>query len=391
MEISEAKLLFNKLFGPGAARVFIGPARVNLIGEHTDHQGGYVFPCAISLRSMCLVRPRADGKIRLAASDIPGMVEVDIADLSLYGKIPWGNYQIGVLFIMQSMGYTITGMDMLFDETVPYGSGLSSSAAIEVATAMAVATMSSEKTGLSVDKVKIAQIAQAAENEYVGMSCGIMDPFASAMGRKDHAILLRCQDLSFEYVPVHLKENGYTLLICNTKKPRSLITSAYNQRIAECREAFESISESAGIDCLAELTPDRFETFKHRIPNQIALRRAQHVVYENARTIAAGELLKNDDIAAFGRLVTESHLSLRDLFEVTGPELDAMFEASVRQEGVAGTRMIGAGFGGCAIAIVRDANVQAFIENVEKEYKEATGITAEFYIADITDGAREII
>ena len=390
MEIDQVRRKFAGMYGPGEARAFIGPARINLIGEHTDHQGGYVFPCAIGLRSLCMVRPRTDGKIRLAATDLPGIVEADISDLSCYGRIPCGSYQLGVLHIMQKRGYTLSGMDLLYDETVPYGSGLSSSAAIEVATAFAVAALHNDRTGTPIDPVELALIAQTAENDYVGMNCGIMDQFASAMGIKDHAILLRCHDLKYEYVPVRLKENGYTLLICNTKKPRSLITSAYNQRRAECEDAFSCVKDASGIRFLAEMTPDQFEEYKCLITDPTALRRARHVIYENARTIEACEKLRRSDVQGFGELVTASHVSIRDLFEVTGPELDAMFEASIRHDGVIGTRMTGAGFGGCSIAIVKDANVPAFIENVGKEYSQKTGLHPGFYVAEIEDGAREI-
>ena len=390
MEIGLLKEKFCEIYGEGEIRVFVGPARVNLIGEHTDHQGGYVFPCAISLRSACLVRIRSDNRIRIAASDLPGIVEADISDLSGYGSIPWGNYQLGVAHIMRQKGYSLYGMDMLFDETVPHGSGLSSSAAIEVATAISIATISHERVGTPINKVELAQLAQMAENDYVGMNCGIMDQFASAMGQEGQAILLRCSDLDYHYAPIQLSQMGYTLMICNTKKPRSLVTSAYNQRRGECDEAYADLKGHVNIACLAELSPAQFHENEKYIRNPVAKKRAKHVVLENARTIQAASVLKEGNIIRFGELMYASHESLRDLFEVTGEELDAMYRACVAQKGVVGARMTGAGFGGCAIAIVENEQVEAFTAGACESYKKQTGYTPAFYMAEITDGAREI-
>ncbi|MBN1775746.1 MAG: galactokinase [Clostridiales bacterium] len=390
MERKQLNDLFLKRFGPGPTRAFIAPARVNLIGEHTDHQGGYVLPCALHMRSACVVRPRDDGRLRIAASDLPGMVEADVSDLAGYANIPWGAYQIGVAHIMRQRGYHVSGMDMLFDETVPHGSGLSSSAAIEVATAIAIATLSAECAGTEIDLLELALIAQSAENDYVGMNCGIMDQFASAMGKKNHAIFLRCADLSYRYVPVKWVEQSVALMICNTNKPRSLIESAYNKRREECDTAFRAVQEKAGIQYLAQMTPGAFEEYKSMIEDPIALKRARHVVYENDRTVHACELLEKSDFVAFGALMDRSHDSLRDDFEVTGAELDAMVDAARAQKGVLGARMTGAGFGGCAVALVKDKDCDAFIANVSKIYAARTGYTASFYRAQVSDGAREI-
>ncbi|NLW88239.1 MAG: galactokinase [Clostridiaceae bacterium] len=382
---------FNSMFGTGPARLFIAPARVNLIGEHTDHQGGYVLPCAVHLRSACVVRPREDHLLRMAASDLPGIVEADIRDLSGYALIPWGAYQIGVAHIMQEKGYRVTGMDMLFDETVPHGSGLSSSAAIEVVTATVIATLSSETAGTPIDFPELSVIAQSAENDYVGMNCGIMDQFASAMGKKDHAIFLRCADLSYRYITADFRSSGITLMICNTNKPRALIESAYNERRAECDIAFRAVKEEARIEYLAQLTPEAFHRFKYNIEDPVARKRAEHVVYENYRTIQACTLLEERNFDAFGKLMDDSHNSLRDLFEVTGKELDAMVEAARAQKGVLGARMTGAGFGGCAIALVRNEACGDFIRNVARIYNEKTGYNAAFYPAVVSDGACEVM
>lgn len=390
MEIGLIKERFVQLFGNGPVRIFFGPARINLIGEHTDHQGGYVLPCAISLRSACAVRPRNDGKLQIAVSDLPGIVEADVSNLSGYAGNSLSAYQIGVAYVMQQRGFFVGGMDMLFDDTMPHGSGLSASAAIEVATATAIATLSAEKTGAKIDMTELALIAQEAENSFVGMNCGIMDQFASAMGKKDCAIFLRCADLTYRYVPVDLCKKGYTLMICNTRKPRSLVESAYNARRVECETAFTAMKAAAGISCLADLTPERFEKYRSLIDDPIAEKRACHVIYENDRTIRACGFLENGQLAEFGVLMNESHRSLREFFEVTGMELDAMVDASQQQKGVLGARMTGAGFGGCAIALVANNEVDSFTENVGRIYTRKTGYTPEFYKAQIGDGAREI-
>lgn len=389
MELDQLNELFSHLFGKGPARTFVAPARVNLIGEHTDHQGGYVLPCAVHMRSACVVRPRNDGLLRIAASDLPGVVEAHISDLSGYSRIPWGAYQIGVAHIMKQRGYHVAGMDMLFDETVPHGSGLSSSAAIEVSTAFAIAVLSAESSGTAIDLPELAVISQSAENDYIGMNCGIMDQFASAMGKKDSAIFLRCADLTYRYVPVKLRDQGITLMICNTNKPRSLIKSAYNTRREECKRAFTALRDAVNLRDLAEMTPALFEEYRSLIGDPVAVKRAQHVVYENDRTIRACALLEKADYEGFGALMNDSHDSLRDDFEVTGPELDAMVEASRSQPGVLGARMTGAGFGGCSIALVKDEHCDAFAENVSRIYTDRTGYPASFYRARISEGVRE--
>lgn len=389
MDFALMKDKFEKLFGKGEPRLFIGPARINLIGEHTDHQGGYVLPCAISLRSACLVRTRSDGIIRLAATDLPGIVEAGVEDLSGYASIPWGGYPIGVAYIMKNKGYFVGGMDMLFDETVPHGSGLSSSAAIEVATATAIATISSERAGTPIDMTEIALIGKETENKYIGMDCGIMDQFSSAMGKKDHAIFLRCSDLSYRYVSADFASQGYTLMICNTGKPRALVKSAYNTRLAECKTALLAMRDAAKISCLADLSPEMFEEYSSLIQDPIAEKRARHVVYENDRTRRACDFLENGELFEFGRLMDESHRSLKTLFEVTGEELDVMVDAARAQKGVIGARMTGAGFGGCAIALVEEKYETAFIDNVSRIYAGATGYHPEFYPAAIADGAGE--
>lgn len=388
MEISDLKNKFLEKYGEGETRVFIGPARVNLIGEHVDYNGGYVLPCAIRQRSACAVRKRTDNIIRIASTSYEKTVTAEISELGEYKKLEWGSYQTGVAYIMQQMGFGIPGMDMLFDETVPHGSGLSSSAAIEIAMAMAIAKLSNAE---NINNTELAVIGQRAENEYVGMNCGIMDQFASAMGKESHAILLKCADLTYEYVPFDLTRHGCVLIIANTMKPRSLIASAYNTRRKECCEALTDICRVKRFENLCDITEEEFEDLKKYIQNPVNRNRATHVVRENARVLKATALLKSNDIENFAEIMIESHLSLRDLYEVTGDELDAMFESMKKHSGFIGGRMTGAGFGGCTIAIVRKAACENFCSFVGKEYTNMTGYKPQFYIAEAAEGAREEI
>ncbi len=386
MEIRDLKKKFIQIYGDGEVRVFVGPARVNLIGEHVDYNGGYVLPCAIQLRSACAVRKRTDHIINIASTSYDKTVSMRIDELENYRTLEWGSYQIGVAFIMQRSGYTICGMDMLFDETVPHGSGLSSSAAIEVATATAIAKLGGVK---NIDYAELAVIGQRAENEYVGMSCGIMDQFASAMGRESHAILLCCEDLAYNYIPFDLDKMGYVLVIANTMKPRSLITSAYNERRRECADALADICKVKRFGHLCDISEEEFQDLKKHIKNPVVRNRATHVIQENARVKKAVFMLYRNDIRGFAELMTASHISLRDLYEVTGYELDAMFESMRKHSGFIGGRMTGAGFGGCAIAVIRKDAFESFCNDVGLDYRKATGYTPQFYIAKASDGARE--
>jgi galactokinase len=390
MKLEEIKKQFESIYGPGEARMFIGPARVNLIGEHTDYNGGFVLPCALDMRSACVVRRRGDGVINLASTSYPKRVSAHIDKLNEYRTLGWGSYQLGVAYVMRQQGYNITGCDMLFDETVPHSSGLSSSAAIETATALAFAALDSERTGRSVDMISIALLSQKAENEYVGMNCGIMDQFASAMGKKGCAVLLRCSDLHYSYAPFEPEKAGYSLVITNTGKPRALIESKYNERRAQCESALADIKRILPeISCLADLSIGAFEENKDAVRDETEQKRAKHVVYENARTKQAAELLEAGMFYEFGRLMCASHESLRDLYEVTGAELDALVEAALECEGVIGSRMTGAGFGGCTVSLVESGRIKEFIERTGRKYTERVGLTPEFYISGAADGARE--
>ncbi len=389
----ELKKKFCEIYGGSeeGLRVFSGPGRVNLIGEHIDYCGGYVFPAALSLDSTVIARVNNDNTLRLAATDLPDRVEVRLDNLESAKSLRWGNYQAGVAYMLQNAGYKLVGVDMLFHDTVPLGSGLSSSAAIELATAVTLVTLGNEANGITtpVDLVEMAVLGQKTENEFCGVSCGIMDQFASAMGKKDHAILLDCATLEFQYLP--LKLDGYKIVLGNTKKKRALGESKYNERVSECAEGLRILQKyMPEKKNLCSITREEFEQHKDKIEAEIIRKRVTHVIYENDRVLKAVEALKNNDLKELGRLLVEANDSIRDLYEVTGKELDTMTAEAMKVEGVIGARMTGAGFGGCTVNIVPEDKVQLFIEQVGRRYKELTGITPEFYVSEIGDGAREI-
>jgi len=372
-------------------RIFTSPGRVNLIGEHTDYNGGFVFPAALTLATTIVARPRNDNKIRLIADDLEIMVEADLDDLSRYKNLKWGNYQLGVADELKKAGYNIIGCDLMYNDKVPLGSGLSSSAAIEVATAIALVSLGDGTYGKTrdIDMVQMALIAQKAEHNYVGVMCGIMDQFTSAMGKKNHAIFLDCKDLSFELVPVNL--DGYSLVLGNTNKKRSLGESKYNERRAQCEEGLSILRkvfpEAA---FLRDISVSDYEKHKGLLTDETIRKRVEHIIYENQRVIDSVKALKKGNLKVFGELMNQSHDSLRDLYEVTGIELDTLVDEARKIEGVLGARMTGAGFGGCTVNLVADKAIDQFIEKVGKAYKEKIGYEASFYISDIGDGGREV-
>jgi len=385
---------FINIYGGSAEglRHFVSPGRVNLIGEHTDYNGGFVFPAAISQSSEIILRQTSDGKIKLAATDLPDRPVLEISDLGAYKGLKWGNYQAGVAYILQQAGYEISSCEILYHDCVPLGAGLSSSAAIEVVMALALATLSNEAKGITepVDMIEMAKLAQKAENEYCGVSCGIMDQFASAMGKEGHAIFLDCRDLSYKYVPLDLK--GYKIVIGNTNKKRSLAESKYNERCRECKEALTQLQTVyPEAECLRDITVDMFEESKEVIVDPFCRRRAEHVIYECDRVLKSVQALTDGDLRAFGRLMTASHISLRDLYEVTGQHLDVMVEEALGIDGCIGSRMTGAGFGGCTVSIVAESAVEDFIATVGKEYTARTGLIPAFYVSEAGDGGRELV
>ena len=391
--IEELKQQFIDIYGGSKddLRVFMAPGRVNLIGEHTDYNGGYVFPAALTMNTTVIARKRDDNLIHLCATDLPDRVEADITKLDSYKHLKWGNYQIGVAYELEKLGYEIVGCDMLSHGTIPYGGGLSSSASIEVSTAILFATFSNEKKGLpnNIDMIEMAKVSQRTEHTYAGVNCGIMDQFASAMGKKDHAIFLNCKNLDYSLVP--LKMDGYKLVIANTNKKRGLADSKYNERRSECEAAFELLKDAVpGATCLGDISAEQFAANAHLIENETVRKRAQHVIEEDDRVLRSVEALKDGDLITFGALMTQSHNSLRDLYEVTGVELDTLVEEALKIDGTIGSRMTGAGFGGCSVSLVREDAVERFIETVGKEYEKKIGYAASFYVSDIGDGGMEL-
>lgn len=353
--------------------------RVNIIGEHIDYCGGKVFPAALSLKNTVYVKANGTDKINLSWTTTDFKVSLDINQLEKYADLKYGNYQAGCALIWKNAGHKLLGCDMLQDCKVPFGSGLSSSAAIEVSTLAALATIAGEK----IDKKEIALLAQKAEREYAKVNCGIMDQYASANGLKDHAILLDCKKIEHEYVPFKLGEN--TLVITNCNKPHNLVESKYNERRAETEEALEKLQTVLKVDCLAEVTPEQYEEYKGLLSGKVQ-DRAKHVIYECDRVNKAVEAMKNGNIEELGKLLNASHESLKTLYEVTGKELDALATAAQNFDGCLGSRMTGAGFGGCTISIVKRDRVDEFKKKVGEAYRKAIGYDCTFYDAEISDG-----
>lgn len=376
---------FNEVFKKEKL-YFFAPGRVNLIGEHTDYNGGHVFPCALSFGTHCVFCKRDDKKVRLYSLNFPekGIIDADLSTISYDKKQDWANYPLGVIKTLQNHGYNINqGFELMFWGDIPNGAGLSSSASIELATAVAI----NKVFNLYIPQVELVKFCQEAENKFVGMNCGIMDQFAIGMGKEGCAVLLDCNTLNYEYAPLDLK--GVSIVIMNTNKRRELADSKYNERRSECERALKELQRKLPIKSLGDLSIDAFEKNKELITNPTDRKRAKHAVYENQRTLQAVERLKAGDLKTFGKLMNESHISLRDDYEVTGKELDTLAEAAWQQPGVLGARMTGAGFGGCAIALVQDADVKHFIDNVGKIYREKTGLQADFYIASVGGPARQ--
>lgn len=375
---------FAEVFGDrDGAKVYFAPGRVNLIGEHTDYNGGHVFPCALTIGTYGVARKRQDKRLRFYSMNFEGLgvLESSVENLKPETDADWTNYPKGVMWAFQEKGYPVDcGMDLLLYGTIPNGSGLSSSASVEVLTGYIIRDF----YGFDVTNQDLALIGQYSENQFNGVNCGIMDQFAIAMGKKEHAIFLDTSDLSYAYAPVVLKDAR--IVIGCTNKKRGLGDSKYNERRSECEKALEEIQQVVGINSLGDLNGEQFELYKAAIKDETRVRRARHAVYENQRTIKAVEALNNNDITLFGQLMNESHKSLSEDYEVTGIELDTMVEAAWKQEGVIGARMTGAGFGGCTVSIVKEDKVEDFIRGVGKEYKDTMGYAADFYIVDIGDG-----
>lgn len=381
--------MFAELFGNSeGARFYFSPGRVNLIGEHTDYNGGHVFPCALTLGTYGAARKREDNKIHFYSMNLDsfGIVEASLDDLTNKKEYNWANYPLGVVWAFKEKGHTITsGFDMVIWGNIPNGSGLSSSASLEVLTGVILTDLFEIK---DLSMTDLALIGQYSENNFNGCNCGIMDQFAVAMGKKGHAIFLDTSDLSYEYAPCVL--DGAKIVITNSKVKHSLVDSAYNDRRNECAAALKALQSELDIQALGDLTPEEFEAHKSLIKDEIQLQRAKHAVYENQRTIDAVTALKAGDIERFGKLMNQSHISLRDDYDVSCEEIDILVDLAWKIPGVLGSRITGGGFGGCTVSIVKDESVDTFIETIGKTYLEKVGHEAEFYTVDIGDGASRL-
>ena len=377
---------FQELYGAeGDIRTYFAPGRVNLIGEHTDYNGGHVFPCALTIGTYAVARKRTDRKLRFFSVNFErlGIIESSLDDLVPSRSAGWTNYPKGVMWTFGKRGMEISnGVDILLYGNIPNGSGLSSSASVEVVTGV----MLRDLFGFdSLTNIDLALIGQQSENEYNGVNCGIMDQFAVAMGKKDYAIFLDTSDLSYTYAPIKL--DHARIVIASSNKKRGLGDSKYNERRAECEAALAELQKVVDIKSLGDLTEEAFEQYKDAIKDETRKKRAKHAVYENRRTIQAVAALEANDIAKFGQLMNASHVSLRDDYEVTGKELDTLVEEAWKIPGVIGSRMTGAGFGGCTVSIVENDAVENFISKVGEADKKAIGYAADFYVIDVGEGA----
>ncbi|GAY72629.1 galactokinase [Lentilactobacillus kosonis] len=383
----DAKSKFQELYGNDSTRLFFSPGRINLIGEHTDYNGGNVFPCAISLGIYAAYADRNDNIVRMYSMNVPdqGIVEFALDDLDYDKQISWANYPKGMIAEIINHGNQLShGFDIVLNGNLPDGAGLSSSAAIELLTAEIV----NDVFELGIDQQELVEYGKLVENNFIGVNSGIMDQFAIGMGKKDKAILLDTNTMKFEYVPVEL--GNRVIVIMNTKKHRELQDSKYNERRSECEEALKRLQTALDIKSLGDLDESAFDQHSYLINDDTLIRRARHAVFENQRTLQAKSALINGDLKTFGHLVNASHISLHYDYDVTGKELDTLAETAWKQPGVIGARMTGAGFGGCAIAIVDKDKVDDFIKNVGDTYEQKIGHPGEFYIAEISDGPREI-
>jgi galactokinase len=379
---------FAKIFGDSkGAEVFFAPGRVNLIGEHTDYNGGHVFPCALTIGTYGAVRRRTDRALRLYSVNFAsqGVVESSLDDLTPSEKAGWTNYPKGVMWAFAKRGMVMDcGLDLVLYGDIPAGSGLSSSASLEVLTGTILRAL----YGFEVSNQDLALIGQYSENNFNGMNCGIMDQFASAMGKKDNAIFLDTSTLAFEYAPIQLADAK--IIVTNSKVKHSLVTSAYNDRRNESEQALNDLQSVVDIRTLGDLSEEAFEENKAAIKDPVCCKRAKHAVYENQRTIRAVRALKANDIKAFGQLMNASHVSLRDDYEVSCPEIDILVEEAWKLPGVLGSRITGGGFGGCTVSIVKNDAVEQFIADLGAVYKEKVGHEAEFYVVEIGDGPQQL-
>jgi galactokinase len=387
MDLDALKSEFEKLYGQPAEALFFSPGRVNLIGEHTDYNGGYVFPCALSYGTYLVARRNNEDVVRFASTNIELRKDVPLDELSTPIKGDddiWMNYPMGVMDQFNKKGIETKGLDLLYSGNNPNGAGLSSSASIELVTSVMVNDLFNGNQPM----MEMVKLSQNAENQFVGVNCGIMDQFAVGMGKKNHALALKCDTLEWTAVP--LKLDGYKIIISNTNKRRGLADSKYNERRAECEQALKELNKEGKFKTLSDIDFETFNRIYELLSSEVLLRRARHVITENKRVLDAMKALEDNNLQEFGQLMNGSHVSLRDDYEVTGPELDALAEEAWKTEGVIGSRMTGAGFGGCTVSVVKEDKVDNFIARVGPAYEKRTGLKPLFYIADVGDGARRL-
>lgn len=378
---------FLKIFNNKPEAAYFSPGRVNLIGEHTDYNGGNVFPCALSFGTYALIRNREDKKIRLNSLNFKniGTVEFTLDNLIYDKNDDWANYPKGIMKIFKDHKFNLThGFDILIYGNIPNGAGLSSSASLEILTSVIL----NDTFNLNINMIDMVKMSQEAENNFIGVNCGIMDQFAVGMGKENSAILLNCDTLEYKYNLINM--DGYKIVIANTNKKRGLADSKYNERRSECERALRELQEHSNINSICNLNENEFNKLSQFITNDIDRKRAKHAVTENQRTLSAVSALENNDLKLFGKLMIESHNSLRDDYEVTGKELDTLVDLALKQDGVIGSRMTGAGFGGCTVSIVKEELVDSFISKVETLYSTIIGYEPSFYIANISDGAKRL-
>ncbi len=389
MDLKQLRNKFTEAYGDGGdIREYFSPGRVNLIGEHTDYNGGHVFPCALTLGTYGIMRRRDDSTLNFSSANVRlgQVVSVDLSDISYKQEYNWANYPLGIVWAMKEKGITLeNGFDMMIWGNIPNGSGLSSSASIEVLMAKMIQDQYNIK---SLSMLDLALIGQYSENNFNGCNCGIMDQFAVAMGKEDNAMFLDTSNLSYQYAPINLPDEK--IVIVNSKVKHSLVDSAYNERREQCATALKELQKELDIKTLGDLDIETFEAHKSLISSDVVRKRAKHAVYENQRTIEAVDALKRNDVERFGELMNESHISLRDDYEVSCDEIDILVELAWETEGVIGSRITGGGFGGCTVSIVKNYAVDKLKEHIEEEYLVKTGLKAEVYIVDIGDGAKRI-
>ena len=382
----EFSLKYNIPADSKEIRIFAAPGRVNLIGEHIDYNGGHVFPICIDKQIIACAKTRNDTKISFSSLNFPDISYSDDLSNIVYNKEDgWTNYPKGVIKTLLNRGYKLNGIDLMYDSNIPVASGLSSSAAIEVVTGFAACTLS----GINIDKKELALICQEAENRFVGMNCGIMDQFIISSGKENNAMLLNCNSLDYEHVPFNTKD--LNIIICNTRVPRKLVDSEYNKRREECCEGLKLLNSytNKNMKFLCDMEISEFEKCKNKLP-EILMNRCQHVIYENGRVLKSKDALNKKNLAEFGKLLVQSHNSLRDLYEVSCRELDIMVELALSKYDIYGARMTGAGFGGCTVNLVKKHTTKKFVETIYDEYKTKTGIEPEIYVCAISGGVKEI-